>query len=79
KFNEEEDEVRRAAKKAQAKECGFEEDKSDSEDEDDGIRKAGGDISQHPALAQISNGGLPVSLPPVLGLQTPVLPGTGLT
>ncbi|KAK2415362.1 P-loop containing nucleoside triphosphate hydrolase superfamily protein [Trifolium repens] len=52
KFNEEEDEVRRAAKKAQAKEYGFEEDKSDSEDEEDGIRKAGGDISQHPALAQ---------------------------
>ncbi|XP_004485495.1 DEAD-box ATP-dependent RNA helicase 45 [Cicer arietinum] len=100
KFNEEEDEVRRAAKKAQAKEYGFEEDKSDSEDEDEGIRKAGGDISQHPALAQIiaatkanaaamptpisaaqliSNGGLPVSLPGVLGLQTAtVLPGTGL-
>lgn len=100
KFNEEEDEVRRAAKKAQAKEYGFEEDKSDSEDEDEGIRKAGGDISQHPALAQIlaatkasapampapisaaqliSNGGLPVSLPAVLGLQTAtVLPGTGL-
>ncbi|XP_057441816.1 DEAD-box ATP-dependent RNA helicase 42 [Lotus japonicus] len=51
KFNEEEDEVRKAAKKAQAKEYGFEEDKSDSEDEDDGIRKAG-DVSQHPALAQ---------------------------
>lgn len=98
KFNEEEDEVRRAAKKAQAKEYGFEEDKSDSEDEDEGIRKAGGDISQHPALAQIlvaatkantpampstsqvvSNGGLPVSLPAVLGLQTAgVMPGTGL-
>ncbi|XP_045817860.1 DEAD-box ATP-dependent RNA helicase 42-like [Trifolium pratense] len=98
KFNEEEDEVRKAAKKAQAKEYGFEEDKSDSEDEDDGIRKAGGDISQHPALAQIlaatkappvptpisatqliSNGGLPISLPSVVGLQTPtVLPGTGL-
>ncbi|KAJ1390870.1 RNA helicase, DEAD-box type, Q motif [Sesbania bispinosa] len=100
KFNEEEDEVRKAAKKAQAKEYGFEEDKSDSEDEDEGIRKAGGDISQHPALAQIlaatkmnstamptpisaaqliSNGGLPVSLPAVLGLQTAtVLPGTGL-
>lgn len=100
KFNEEEDEVRRAAKKAQAKEYGFEEDKSDSEDEDEGIRKAGGDISQHPALAQIlaaskanspaipspisaaqliSNGGLPVSLPGVLGLPTaPVMPGTGL-
>ncbi|KAK4259869.1 hypothetical protein QN277_006157 [Acacia crassicarpa] len=53
KFNEEEDEVRRAAKKAQAKEYGFEEDKSDSEDEEEGIRKAAGDISQHPALAQI--------------------------
>ncbi|CAI8591522.1 unnamed protein product [Vicia faba] len=100
KFNEEEEEERKAAKKAQAKEYGFEEDKSDSEDEDDGIRKAGGDISQHPALAQIiaatkanapsmptpisatqliSNGGLPVSLPSVLGLQTAtVLPGTGL-
>ncbi|CAI0397220.1 unnamed protein product [Linum tenue] len=33
KFNEEEDEKRMAAKKAQAKEYGFEEDKSDSEDE----------------------------------------------
>ncbi|KAL8039516.1 hypothetical protein ABFX02_10G041600 [Erythranthe guttata] len=52
KFNEEEDEVRRAAKKAQAKEYGFEEDKSDSEDEDDGVRKAGGDMSQQTALAQ---------------------------
>lgn len=52
KFNEEEDEVRRAAKKAQAKEYGFEEDKSDSEDEDEGIRKAGGDISHQAALAQ---------------------------
>ncbi|WJX82674.1 DEAD-box ATP-dependent RNA helicase 42 [Trifolium repens] len=64
KFNEEEDEVRRAAKKAQAKEYGFEEDKSDSEDEEDGIRKAGGDISQHPALAQtpvLPGSGLPVA------------------
>ncbi|XP_059647342.1 DEAD-box ATP-dependent RNA helicase 42 [Cornus florida] len=52
KFNEEEDEVRRAAKKAQAKEYGFEEDKSDSEDEDEGVRKAGGDISQQAVLAQ---------------------------
>lgn len=100
KFNEEEDEVRRATRKAQAKEYGFEEDKSDSEDEDEGITKVGGDISQHPALAQIlaatkmnspavptsisaaqliSNGGLPVSLPAVLGLQTAtVIPRTGL-
>ncbi|KAM3289243.1 hypothetical protein P3S67_017530 [Capsicum chacoense] len=52
KFNEEEDEVRRAAKKAQAKEYGFEEDKSDSEDDDEVIRKAGGDLSQQAALAQ---------------------------
>uniref|UniRef100_A0A7N0TTU3 RNA helicase n=2 Tax=Kalanchoe fedtschenkoi TaxID=63787 RepID=A0A7N0TTU3_KALFE len=54
KFNEEEDEVRKAAKKAQAKEYGFEEDKSDSDDDDDGIRKAGGDLSQQAALAQIA-------------------------
>ncbi|CAN8304576.1 unnamed protein product [Cochlearia groenlandica] len=57
KFNEEEEEVRKAAKKAQAKEYGFEEDKSDSEDENDVVRKAGGgdNISQHQAaLAQIA-------------------------
>ncbi|KAK1399982.1 DEAD-box ATP-dependent RNA helicase 42 [Heracleum sosnowskyi] len=35
KFNEEEDEVRKAAQKAQAKEYGFEEDKSDDDDVDD--------------------------------------------
>ncbi|XP_051132280.1 DEAD-box ATP-dependent RNA helicase 42-like [Andrographis paniculata] len=106
KFNEEEDEVRKAAKKAQAKEYGFEEDKSDSDDEDEGIRKAGGDISHQAALAQaaalaaaskgsvpaatapitggqlLSNGGgLPVSLPSVLGLAIPgvaTVPGTAL-
>ncbi|KAM1164316.1 hypothetical protein ACFX13_024494 [Malus domestica] len=44
----------KALKKAQAKDYGFEDDKSDSEDEDDGVRKAGGDISQQAALAQIS-------------------------
>ncbi|CAM8903512.1 unnamed protein product [Rhodiola kirilowii] len=54
KFNEEEDEVRKAAKKAQAKEYGFQEDKSDSDDDDDGIRKAGGDLSHQVALAQIA-------------------------
>ncbi|CAM8969013.1 unnamed protein product [Rhodiola kirilowii] len=54
KFNEEEDEVRKAAKKAQAKEYGFEEDKSDSDDDNDGIRKAGGDLSHQAALAQIA-------------------------
>lgn len=78
KFNEEEDEVRKAAKKAQAKEYGFEEDKSDSEDDDDGVRKAGGDISQQAVLAQAaalaaasqqpSTGGVPVSLPGILGM-----------
>ncbi|KAL5726348.1 RNA helicase [Ranunculus cassubicifolius] len=52
KFNEEEDEVRKAAKKAQAREYGFEEDKSDSDSDDEGIRKAGGDLSQQTAAAQ---------------------------
>ncbi|WCJ44773.1 Pre-mRNA-processing ATP-dependent RNA helicase PRP5 [Euphorbia peplus] len=52
KFNEEENEKRMAAKKAQAKEYGFEEDKSDSEDEDDGVRKSGGDISRQSAFVQ---------------------------
>ncbi|XP_057475276.1 DEAD-box ATP-dependent RNA helicase 42-like [Actinidia eriantha] len=107
KFNEEEDEVRRAAKKAQAKEYGFEEDKSDSEDEDEGVRKAGGDLSQQAILAQaaalaaaskvsmgtmsapvsaaqlLPNGGLPLSLPGVLGLTIPgaaaVVPGAPLS
>ncbi|KAL8149691.1 hypothetical protein AgCh_006636 [Apium graveolens] len=36
KFNEEEDEVRKAIKKAQAKEYGFEEDRSDDDDDDNG-------------------------------------------
>ncbi|KMZ56001.1 putative ATP-dependent RNA helicase [Zostera marina] len=52
KFNEEEDEARKSAKKAQAREYGFEEDKSDSESEDEGVRKAGGDLSQAAAIAQ---------------------------
>ncbi|KAG8363131.1 hypothetical protein BUALT_BualtUnG0001300 [Buddleja alternifolia] len=52
KFNEEEDEVRRAAKKAQAKEYGYEEEKSDSKDEDGGVRKEGGDMSAQTALSQ---------------------------
>ncbi|KAH9759782.1 hypothetical protein KPL71_017068 [Citrus sinensis] len=46
---------RKAVKKAQAKDYGFEEDKSDSEDEDEGIRKAGGDISRQDALAEIAS------------------------
>lgn len=72
--------MRRAAKKAQAKEYGFEEDKSDSEDEDEGIRKAGGDISQQAALAQIIAAASKVSTP---SMQTPgsasqLLPNGGL-
>ncbi|KAK8939342.1 DEAD-box ATP-dependent RNA helicase 42 [Platanthera guangdongensis] len=52
KFNEEEDESRKAVKKAQAREYGFEEDKSESDSDDDGVRKAGGDLSQAAILAQ---------------------------
>ncbi|KAK4775884.1 hypothetical protein SAY87_023845 [Trapa incisa] len=69
KFNEEEDEVRKAAKKAQAKEYGYEEDKSDS-DEDDGVRKAGGDISQQ-AVLQIQAQQLPIGLPNVTSTLLP--------
>ncbi|KAM0949209.1 putative RNA helicase [Dioscorea sansibarensis] len=54
KFNEEEDEARKAVKKAQAREFGFEEDKSDSDSEDEGIRKAGGDLSQATSIAQVA-------------------------
>ncbi|KAM5574005.1 hypothetical protein ABKV19_013496 [Rosa sericea] len=81
KFNVEEDEVRKAAKKAQAKEYGFEEDKSDSEDEDEGIRKAGGDISQQAALAQIA--AIAAASKATTAMQTPasaaqLLPNGGL-
>ncbi|GAB4833989.1 DEAD-box ATP-dependent RNA helicase 42 [Ancistrocladus abbreviatus] len=74
KFNEEEDEVRKAAKKAQAKEYGFEEDKSDSDDEDDGVRKAGADISPTATLAQVaalaaSKISTNLITPPVPGVQ----------
>ncbi|KAF5192949.1 Dead-box atp-dependent rna helicase [Thalictrum thalictroides] len=97
KFNDEEDEVRKAAKKAQAREYGFEEDKSDSDSDDEGIRKAGGDLSQQAALAQaaamaaaskvgvsvttssplVLSGGIPVSLPGVVGIPgtATLLPG----
>ncbi|PIA39613.1 hypothetical protein AQUCO_02600218v1 [Aquilegia coerulea] len=100
KFNDEEDEVRKAAKKAQAREYGFEEDKSDSDSDDEGIRKAGGDLSQQAALAQaaaiaaaskvgvsaptssplVLNGGIPVSLPGVVGIPgtATLLPGGAL-
>ncbi|CAI0541240.1 unnamed protein product [Linum tenue] len=66
KFNEEEDEKRMAAKKAQAKEYGFEEDKSDSEDEDEGIRKTGNnDLGQLQAARAQQMAALAVaSVPP---------------
>lgn len=75
KFNEEEDEVRRAAKKAQAREYGYEEDKSDSDNEDDGVRKAGGDISQQ-AMFQIQAQQQPNALPNILSNMT-LLPNDG--
>ncbi|XP_068653685.1 DEAD-box ATP-dependent RNA helicase 42-like [Aristolochia californica] len=83
KFNEEEDEARRAAKKAQAREYGFEEDKSDSESEDEGIRKAGGELSQAAVIAQAAAlaavskvSAMPT--PPVQLLANGVLPSVGL-
>lgn len=73
KFNEEEDEALKAVKKAQAREYGFEEedDKSDSESDDEGIRKAGGEMSQvanmqAAALAAAAKAGLPSSMNPAL-------------
>ncbi|CAN0914383.1 DEAD-box ATP-dependent RNA helicase 42 [Linum grandiflorum] len=86
KFNEEEDEKRMAAKKAQAKEYGFEEDKSDSEDDDEGIRKTGNDLSQQAARAQqmavlaaaAVKATPTTTVPPagVLGITTPSADGT---
>ncbi|XP_068647266.1 DEAD-box ATP-dependent RNA helicase 42-like [Aristolochia californica] len=87
KFNEEEDEARRAAKKAQAREYGFEEDKSDSESEDEGVRKAGGDLSQAAAIAQaaalaavtkVAVTTMPTPVPAVQLLANGVLPSVGL-
>ncbi|KAI5083529.1 hypothetical protein GOP47_0003272 [Adiantum capillus-veneris] len=74
KFNEEEDEAMRAAKKAQAKEYGFieEEDKSDSDSEDDGIRKAGGDLAQV-AAAAAAMVAKAVGQQPALGVSNPLL------
>ncbi|KAL6191419.1 hypothetical protein ACLB2K_037810 [Fragaria x ananassa] len=53
KFDEEEDEMRKAAKKAQAKEYVCEDDVSDLEDGDDGIQQEGDDISPQGALTHI--------------------------
>jgi ATP-dependent RNA helicase DDX46/PRP5 len=72
KFNEEEDEALKAVKKAQAREYGFEEeeDKTDSESDDEGIRKAGGEMSQvvnmQTALAAAAKAGLPSAMNPAL-------------
>ncbi|XP_062191542.1 DEAD-box ATP-dependent RNA helicase 42-like [Phragmites australis] len=44
KFNEEEDEARKSTKKAQAREYGYEEVKSDSDSDEEGVRKAGDDL-----------------------------------
>ncbi|KAM7262904.1 hypothetical protein ACFE04_000587 [Oxalis oulophora] len=76
KFNEEEDEVRIAAKKAQAKEYGFEDYKSEDEDEDEGISTHPSPIIGASTAAQLlANGGLPVSLPAVV--PGAVLPNDG--
>ncbi|CAM0911181.1 unnamed protein product [Alopecurus aequalis] len=46
KFNKEEDEAQKSAKKAQAREHGYEEDKSDSDsDEEGGVHKQGDDVA----------------------------------
>lgn len=73
KFNEEEDEALKAVKKAQAREYGFEEedDKTDSESDDEGIRKAGGEMSQvanmqAAALAAAAKAGLPSAMNPAI-------------
>lgn len=71
KFNEEEDEALKAVKKAQAREYGFEEeeDKTDSESDDEGIRKAGGEMSQVAnlqAVAAAARAGLPSAMNPAL-------------
>ena len=78
KFNEEEDEALKAAKKAQAREYGFEEeeDKTDSESDDEGIRKAGGEMSQvatmqAAALAAAAKAGLPSAINPAFGAANP--------
>ncbi|XP_078446791.1 DEAD-box ATP-dependent RNA helicase 45-like [Wolffia australiana] len=63
KFNEEEDEARRAAKKAQAREYGFEEDKSESDSDDDVVQKAGGDLAQAAARAAALAAPLPALAP----------------
>ncbi|KAJ6336492.1 hypothetical protein OIU78_012981 [Salix suchowensis] len=79
----EEDEKRMAAKKAQAKEYGYEDEKSDSEDEDDVVRKSVGDISQQTALAQqiaalAAVSKIPVPAPPISHSVVQLLSNGGL-
>lgn len=76
KFNEEEDDARKAAKKAQLKEYGYEEDKSDSDSEDEAVRKTGG-LASLPAPVSLPatqpSASIPVTLP---GASVPLtLPG----
>ncbi|KAJ6336610.1 hypothetical protein OIU76_006482 [Salix suchowensis] len=80
---DEEDEKRMAAKKAQAKEYGYEDEKSDSEDEDDVVRKSVGDISQQTALAQqiaalAAVSKIPVPAPPISHSVVQLLSNGGL-
>ncbi|KAF3330340.1 DEAD-box ATP-dependent RNA helicase 42-like protein [Carex littledalei] len=78
KFNEEEDDARKAVKKAQLKEYGYEEDKSDSDSEDEAVRKTGG-VATLPAPVALPqpatqpSSSTPVTLP---GMSVPLtLPG----
>jgi ATP-dependent RNA helicase DDX46/PRP5 len=75
KFNEEEDDARKAAKKAQLKEYGYEEDKSDSDSEDEVVRKTGG-LATLPAPVALPGISLPVTQSSV---STPAtLPGASV-
>ncbi|KAJ3688418.1 hypothetical protein LUZ61_017582 [Rhynchospora tenuis] len=80
KFNEEEDDARKAVKKAQLKEYGYEEDKSDSDSEDEAVRKTGGVAAlPAPVLPGVTlpitqpSASMPATLP---GISVPLtLPG----
>ncbi|KAJ3692568.1 hypothetical protein LUZ60_011663 [Juncus effusus] len=75
KFNEEEDDARKAVKKAQMKEYGYESDKSDSDSEDE-VRKTGGSVPITSQPVSSSSGPIPtVNIP---GLNVPIqLTGPG--
>ncbi|GJN12562.1 hypothetical protein PR202_ga30848 [Eleusine coracana subsp. coracana] len=46
KFNDEEDEARKTSRKAQVREYGYEEDRSDSDSDEEGVRKTGHDLAE---------------------------------